>query len=135
MIEFTVNIKPMGAVRMTQRSKWENPTAQRYLSYKSVIGMEARKHIKIPLSGPVQAIISFYYPIPKSWSKKDQEKARSGEIVPTVKPDLDNCVKGVYDALNKIAWKDDNLVIATTARKYYSDKPRIEIMIEEVKAA
>lgn len=135
MIEFTVNVKPMGAVRMTQRSKWEDPTAQKYLSYKSVIGLEARKHIKSPLTGPVQAIIIFYYPIPGSWGKKKQEQARKGYISPTVKPDLDNCVKGVYDALNKIAWKDDNLVITTMAKKLYSDDPRIEIKIEEVKAA
>lgn len=135
MIEFTVNVKPMGAVRMTQRSKWEDSAAQRYLTYKTVIGTEARRHIVSPLSGPVQAVITFYYPIPKSWSKKDKELARMGQKTPTVKPDLDNCVKGVYDALNKIAWEDDNLVIATMARKLYSDNPRIVIRIEEVKAA
>lgn len=135
MIEFTVNIKPMGAVRMTQRSKWEDSRAKQYLAYKGVIGLEARRHIKDPFTGPVQAIITFFYPIPKGWSKKDKEQARNGKITPIVKPDLDNCVKGIYDSLNKIAWKDDNLVISTLARKLYSDEPRIEIKIWEVEAA
>lgn len=135
MIEFTVNIEPMGAVRMTQRGKWVNPKAQEYLSYKNVIGFEARKHVKTPITGPVNAIITFYYPIPVSWSKKKRIQAHLGQLQPTVKPDLDNCVKGVYDALNKVAWKDDNLVISTIARKLYSEEPRIVIRIEEVKAA
>lgn len=135
MIEFTVNVNPMGAVRMTQRGKWKSDSAQRYLSYKSQIGFEARKHIKTPLSGPVHAVITFFYPIPTSFSKFKKEKARKGEIAPVVKPDIDNCVKGIFDALNKIAWNDDNQVVSTNASKVYSDQPRIEIRIFEVKAA
>lgn len=135
MIEFTIHTKPMGAVRMTQRGKWKSDTAQRYLSYKNMIGFEARKHFKAPISGPVYAIIRFYYEIPGSWSKKKQEQARNGHICPIVKPDLDNCVKGIYDSLNKVAWNDDNQVVSTVATKCYSDNPRIEIQIFEVIAA
>jgi len=135
LIDFTVNVNPMGAVRMTQRGKWKSDSAQRYLAYKSQIGFEARKHIKTPLSGPVHAVIRFYYPIPSRFNKLQKEKARNGELAPVVKPDLDNCVKGIFDALNKIAWNDDNQVIAASASKLYSDQPRIEIRIFEVKAA
>ena len=34
----------------------------------------------------------------------------SGEIVPTKKPDIDNIAKVILDGLNKLAFKDDNLV-------------------------
>lgn len=135
MIEFTIHTKPMGAVRMTQRGKWRSETAQRYLSYKSLIGIEARKHFKVPMSGPVHAIIRFYYEIPASWSKTQKDQARNGHKSPVVKPDLDNCVKGIYDSLNKVAWNDDNQVVSTVATKCYSDNPRIEIQIFEVIAA
>ncbi|WP_211749909.1 RusA family crossover junction endodeoxyribonuclease [Paenibacillus sp. Marseille-Q4541] len=135
MITFTVDIAPMGAVRMTQRSKWEDPTAQRYLSYKRLIGYEARKHIQEPITTPIHAELHFYHPIPQSWAKKKQQQAREGDLSPITKPDIDNCVKGVFDALNKIAWKDDNQVVSLTTFKHYSDEPRIEIKVKEVIAA
>lgn len=135
MIEFTVDIAPMGAVRMTQRSKWTSATAQRYLSYKKYIGTQAKTYCSEPLRRPIQAEIHFFHPIPASWSKKRQESARVGETMPVVKPDIDNCVKGVFDALNKIAWNDDNQVVSLVTHKHYSDKPRIVIKLREVVAA
>lgn len=132
MIQFPVYIEPMGAVRMTQRSKWTDINAQRYLSYKGVIAMEARKHVQEPLGGPLRVTLWFYYPIPDSWSKKKRRESE-GQFA-TVKPDVDNCVKGVFDALNKVAWKDDNLVAELVTQKRYSCKPMIEIKIEELTA-
>ncbi|GGH46023.1 hypothetical protein GCM10008014_08420 [Paenibacillus silvae] len=55
--------------------------------------------------------------------------------MPVVKPDIDNCVKGIFDALNKIAWNDDNQVVSLLTQKFYSDKPRIEIRLREVEVA
>ncbi|WP_145413786.1 RusA family crossover junction endodeoxyribonuclease [Paenibacillus xylanexedens] len=135
MIEFTVDIAPMGAVRMTQKGKWTSESAQRYMSYKRHIGLLARAYCSEPLRRPVHAEIHFYYPIPSSWSKKRQEAARVGQTMPVVKPDIDNCVKGIFDSLNKIAWNDDNQVVSLLTQKFYSDKPRIEIRLREVEAA
>lgn len=135
MIQFEVNVPPMGAVRMTQRSKWKNQSAKNYLQYKNIVGYAARKHFKVPINGPVATEIEFYYPVPQSWSKKDKNKALSGQIFPTVKPDIDNVVKGIFDSLNKIAWEDDNRVVALITRKYYSTQPRIVIKVWEVDAA
>lgn len=135
MITFIVNIAPMGAVRMTQRSKWKNQSAKNYLQYKNIVGYTAKKHFEEPINGPVATEIEFYYPVPRSWSKKEKDKALSGEIFPTVKPDIDNVVKGIFDSLNKIAWEDDNRVVALITRKYYSTNPRIVIKVWEVDAA
>lgn len=135
MIQFEVNVPPMGAVRMTQRSKWKNQSAKNYLQYKSIVGLSAKKHFVEPIDGPVGAEIEFHYPIPKSWTKREKADAISGITFPTVKPDIDNCVKGIFDALNKIAWEDDNRVIALVTRKYYSAHPRIVIKVWEVEAA
>ncbi|KKO51132.1 RusA family crossover junction endodeoxyribonuclease [Paenibacillus sp. DMB20] len=135
MIQFEVNVPPMGAVRMTQRSKWKNRSAQSYLQYKSVVGYAAKKHFVEPINGPVATEIDFYYPVPKSWSKKEKDRALKGETFPTVKPDIDNVVKGIFDSLNKIAWEDDNRVVALITRKYYSTQPRIVIKVWEVEVA
>lgn len=37
-------------------------------------------------------------------------------IRPTVKPDLDNVAKLIYDALNGVAWYDDNAIVDTGAK-------------------
>jgi Holliday junction resolvase RusA-like endonuclease len=134
MIQFPVQVTPMGAVRMTQRSKWKDKHAQKYLSYKDSIGYAARQHIPEPLNGPLGVTIAFYYPIPKSWSKRDKSAANDQGIMPAVKPDIDNCIKGVFDALNKVAWNDDNQVVEVKSFKRYSYNPAIVITIQEVSA-
>lgn len=135
MIQITLNIKPMGAVRMTQRGKWKSDAAQKYLSYKQQIGYAARKAIENPNSNPVIIFANFYYPIPKSFSKDKKELARSGQLRPVVKPDIDNVAKGIMDALNGVAYKDDNQVVGLMTNKFYADEPMIIIKIQEVDAA
>lgn len=133
-MKITVDIIPMGAVRVTQRSKWVNAASLRYMNYKKTIGWAVREHIKTAIDAPVSVDMTFYYPIPSSWSKAAKEDARSGRKRPIVKPDLDNCVKGCFDALNGIAWVDDNRVVKESSSKWYSDQPRIEITISEIPA-
>ena len=54
----------------------------------------------------------------------------TGAIRPTVKPDWDNIGKIVADALNKIAYYDDAQIVDSQTRKFYSDRPRVEILIQ-----
>ncbi|MED4453083.1 RusA family crossover junction endodeoxyribonuclease [Metabacillus fastidiosus] len=51
----------------------------------------------------------------------------------TKKPDTDNLVKGVFDALNKLVWQDDNQVAKVTAVESYGEVPGMEIVINELK--
>lgn len=121
----------MGAVRMTQRGKHIKPYAQRYLNYKKYIGWAVKDQIKQAIEGPISVKLKFYYPIPQRFNKAEKAEARAGTKRPVVQPDLDNVVKGCFDALNGIAWKDDNQVVEESSGKWYSDHPRIEIEIEE----
>lgn len=84
-----------------------------------------------PLEGEIKGKIKAFYPIPQSTSKKRKTAMLDGSIRPMVKPDLDNVEKIIYDALNGIAYTDDSHITEMTISKYYSDKPRVEIMIEE----
>ena len=52
-------------------------------------------------------------------------------ISPTKKPDIDNVVKIVLDALNKIAFKDDNQITKLYVEKIYGLEEKIVIRIEE----
>jgi Holliday junction resolvase RusA-like endonuclease len=81
---------------------------------------------------PMQLKLSAYYPIPKSWSKKKRQLAVDGEIYPQVKPDLDNVMKAILDALNGVVYADDSQVINLVATKRYSTDPRIEVYVHEV---
>lgn len=131
MVQFEIKVKPMGAVRMTQKGKWKNPAAQRYLDYKKLLGYEARKHFKTPLEQPIIVTVDFYFPTPTSYTKKKKQLIQEGRVRPAVKPDIDNAAKGIMDSLNNIAYLDDNQVVSLIANKYYADVPRIVITIEE----
>jgi Holliday junction resolvase RusA-like endonuclease len=76
--------------------------------------------------------IKAFYGIPKSKSKKDKERMRKRLLRPTKKPDMDNVVKIIADALNKIAYKDDTQIVDCQCRKFYADDPRVEVSIKTV---
>lgn len=125
-----IQVEPMGAVRMTGRGKFVKPSAQRYLAYKQSIGYQLRRAVDKPTESAVGVKVTFHMPIPGSWSKKKQREHIGRPH--TVKPDIDNLIKGCFDAANGIVWKDDNLVARCEAQKIYSVTPGIEIEVEEI---
>jgi Holliday junction resolvase RusA-like endonuclease len=88
-----------------------------------------RKRIDDPHDGPIEMEITAVYPIPASWSERRKGSALSGAIRPTVKPDLDNIVKIVADALNGLAYTDDSRVVEVIVRKRYGSNPRCEVKL------
>ena len=84
-----------------------------------------------PFSGPVVVRIHFGMPIPKSATKANREKMLSRLQRPTVKPDVDNLGKSVLDALNGVAYKDDNQIVTLLAKKYYRGTPCLTVIVEE----
>ena len=86
-----------------------------------------------PLAGPLVVTIKFYRAIQQSETKERHRLKAQGTIRPTKKPDLDNYIKSTLDGLNGVLWVDDNEIIELHTGKYYSDHPRIEIGVEELK--
>jgi len=82
----------------------------------------------VPFSGPISLQVrAFIAP-----SKADAGKLkRTPRLRPTKKPDLDNIIKLVCDALNGLAYADDKQIVAVLSGKNYSDQPRTEIIVEE----
>ena len=62
------------------------------------------------------------FPIPKSTSKKKRALMESGEIAPAKKPDCDNIVKSICDALNLVAYKDDSQITDLQIVKRYESE-------------
>ncbi|WP_242362020.1 RusA family crossover junction endodeoxyribonuclease [Limosilactobacillus antri] len=81
---------------------------------------------------PLSVELFFYRPVQKSLSKKERRLRLLGIHRPTVKSDLDNYIKATLDSLNKILWTDDRQIVDLTSHKYYSDHPRIEVIIKKV---
>jgi Holliday junction resolvase RusA-like endonuclease len=76
--------------------------------------------------------ITARFPIPASKSKKVRMAMRSGQIKPAKKPDCDNIVKIICDALNGFAYKDDAQVVLAQIAKEYADEPRTDVRLWEV---
>ena len=92
------------------------------------------------LTGPLMVIITAYRSkgMPGSATAKEGTKARTcydaaeaGTLKPITKPDADNYLKTVCDALNGVVYHDDAQITDITIRKRYSSQPRLEIHIQE----
>lgn len=133
MLEFTVLGQPVakGRPRVT---KWGSYTPEKTVNYENLVKYSYIEKYKDEnaTDAALGVEITFYFQIPKSTSKKNKELMLKGEIRPTKKPDIDNCIKSITDALNTIAYKDDSQIIDVVAHKYYSDDPRTEVIIKEL---
>lgn len=76
--------------------------------------------------------IQTFYSIPKAFSKVKANDAINGDIRPTTKPDCDNVIKAVLDALNGIAYYDDKQVVSVSCNKYYGETGCLKITINEL---
>lgn len=83
-----------------------------------------------PFTGRVSMEARIGFQIPESWSNKKKAKAVAGEISPTGKPDIDNVVKALGDAMNGVVFKDDSQICAVVATKFYGT-PGVTVFIEE----
>ena len=84
-----------------------------------------------PFEGRVQVEINALFEVPKSTKKADKELMLSNQIHPTRKPDIDNMVKIIRDAMNGIAFKDDIQITKLNVEKTYSTQEKVQIKISQ----
>ncbi|WP_258535684.1 RusA family crossover junction endodeoxyribonuclease [Bacillus sp. 03113] len=82
------------------------------------------------LEGPLIMEVRVFKATLKSFSKKKKAAAEKGELRPITKPDVDNFIKGIKDALKSVIWKDDSQVVDLRVSKWYSETPRVEVVIK-----
>lgn len=84
-----------------------------------------------PLEGRVKVEITANFGIPKSAKKQDRELMLENKINPIKKPDIDNIVKIVLDAMNECAFNDDTQITKLSVEKKYSESENVYVKIEE----
>lgn len=101
--------------------------------FKDVIRIRAKAAYNgEPLLGPIEAFFLFRLTRTQAMNKPS---AKTGRIWAPGRPDNDNYVKGLFDALNGIIWKDDSQVVDLHSRKLYAasnEEPGVDIMIQEL---
>lgn len=90
--------------------------------WKGQIALAAKPHMpEQPLEGPIQLILAFMTPRPKSHFTKKGLRPNA-EFWNVKKPDLDNYAKAVMDALTCLGvWKDDSQVSSLQITKRYTN--------------
>lgn len=134
-VEFTVMGEPKGKGRPRfARATGRTYTPQETVNYENLVKVEYQSQCGQTYfrEQPLRVIVTAYYTIPKSASKKQITAMMTRIKRPTRKPDVDNLLKILFDPLNGIAYKDDAQVVEATVYKYYDERPRVEVVIEEV---
>ncbi|ULH21278.1 RusA family crossover junction endodeoxyribonuclease [Bacillus velezensis] len=124
--------RPRGSV-INGKVKMRDPLkSKNFKQYVALVASQYRP--KQVITGPVAMDVRVFRPMPKavSGSKRKKENAERGLLRPVTKPDVDNYVKGVKDALNHLIYKDDSQVVDLKVSKFYSEEPRVEVMIMEI---
>lgn len=88
-----------------------------------------RKGIK-PLTGAVKMVVQTWRQPPKSWSLRKQAAAKWI----AVRPDFDNTLKLIADALNRVAYEDDaQIAVGAHFKRYHITRPEaVHIEITEL---
>lgn len=86
---------------------------------------------KEPIYTPLRISIQFKFAHPKSHLKTNGELRKSAPSLHVSKPDIDNLVKFVLDALNGRLYKDDSQIVSLIAIKQYAETSCIEISVDD----
>lgn len=81
---------------------------------------------------PLEISILALFPIPQRASKKLKKLMLNGDILPTKKPDSDNMIKVILDALNGVCYHDDNQICKVNFVKIYAENPGVKVRIKEL---
>lgn len=92
--------------------------------------VKSNKELFQVVEGPCSFILNSYLPIPQSFNKVDTLLAELGILRPNKKPDWDNLGKTYSDAIQPWIISDDAIIVDAESHKYYSLKPRVEIIIK-----
>jgi len=122
---FVFKIDPVPKPRMVSSDKYKRREAtSRYWAFKDQLRIKANLYGLTHLPGKIACIL-FYLPLPQSWSTKKKEKMRW--MPHQQRPDLDNLLKGLQDAL----CSEDKHIYEITGPlgKYWGDVGEIYITV------
>ena len=115
-----LNIPPCSKPRMTQRDRWKKrQCVLDFFAFRDRIKQEVKRiNTLLIKESPFDwdnLTVIFLVPMPKSWSKK--KKALMVGKPMQQRPDLDNYLKGLFDATHE----EDSSIWKVTASKIWTD--------------
>lgn len=138
-VEFTVDGKPQGKARPRVTKSGHAYTPRSTMLYEDHVRAEyARQTNSYRFADDTLLCLQIwaFMPIPKSTSKaKRKQMLEEWSIRPAKRPDLDNVLKAIADALNGVAYADDAQIVDMRASRWYSDVPRVDVHITEMGAS
>lgn len=139
-VEFVIEGEPFGKQRprvfQTASGRSKAITPKGTVIYENLVRISYRMAAAgycFPDDASIMVQITAYYSVPASASRKRKEEMLEGKIRPTKKPDFDNIGKVICDSLNKMAYKDDSAIVEAHINKYYSNNPRVKVVLSEIK--
>lgn len=121
--------RPRACIRGKHASVYEDAKSK---DWKKTIAVHAQyqlDRLSFDVKGPrvlidtaIKLEVEFRLLRPKSVSVKKRPE-------PITRPDLDNLVKAVKDALTGVLWRDDSQVIELEAKKVYDNPPGVDITV------
>ena len=136
ILKFTIPGPPVGKgrprfVRATGRTYTPEKTA----NFETLVRWEYHRQCggdRMRDGAQIGIRIEALFAIPKSKPKKVQRAMEDGVIMHTHKPDSDNVLQAVADALNHIAYQDDSAIAYAEVIKRYSRTPETRVTIYEM---
>jgi Holliday junction resolvase RusA-like endonuclease len=115
-----LEVAPFAKPRMTQRDRWaKRQIVKDYFAFRDTVKQEIKRLLALQNNNDKKSWeeldICFFIPMPKSWSKK--KRSVMAGTPHKQRPDLDNYIKGLLDAL----LEEDCKVWRLSARKIWVD--------------
>jgi Holliday junction resolvase RusA-like endonuclease len=131
LVEFAIPGKPVAWARPAQARnghRFTQPEARAYSSLVKQIASEAMGD-RPPVVGPVEVFLVAVLPIAPSWPQWRRTAAIAGRYWPDKKPDADNLIKGIADAMNCIVFADDRQIVHVSCLKEYGLRPGVHVSV------
>ena len=133
-IAFTAYGDPVPKARArtySRNGKVRTVTPQQTVDYELSVKLAANQAMlyRRPFEGMIRVVIYIYVKIPARMKKQDRARALLGELHPITRPDIDNYIKTILDAMNETVINDDNQVTELVSYKRYSDRPRVDVEV------
>jgi Holliday junction resolvase RusA-like endonuclease len=90
---------------------------------KAMIRTQVMKLGKFAPEVPIRLKATFFRERPKSLPKR--------VLLPVARPDANNYLSLLQDALNKFVWSDDAQITTVFVRKRFGSPPRIELLLQD----
>lgn len=138
-INFIIPGPPQGKARpkvtRTKNGNSHTYTPDKTIAYEELVRtryLAATNAYRFPDGAQIKMEILAAVPIPQSKSRRVKADMLEGRTRPTKKPDCDNIIKIICDALNGLAYRDDAQIVEVSIRKAYADDGEVSVMIQDI---